>query len=63
MRVKKEFLDKVRDRRFVDTKNYHYIFDSDDGSILRKSIKELDTTSGWQCVAWWSMKENSWVKE
>lgn len=63
MKLRKEFLDKVREYKDVDTRKYRYMFDSADGSIIRKPITELDTTSGWQLVAWWSMKKKGWVKE
>lgn len=55
-----EFLERVRTERTVDTRKYRYIWDGDNGIIIRKPLAELNTTSEWQPVA--SYRLGGWKK-
>lgn len=55
--MKKEFLERVRRERVVDTRKYRYVLDTDirleRPLIKRLPIEELDTTAaidGWEVV-------------
>lgn len=52
--MKKDFIERVKKERIVDTKTYRYVVDEEMGQIKRLPIKNLDTTAaidGWESVA------------
>lgn len=48
--LSREFLERVRTERTVDTRKYRYLWISETGVIIRKPITELGTTSDWETV-------------
>lgn len=50
--MRREFVEKVRDHRIYDTRNYRYVYDQMTGRIQRIRIEYLDTVKALDPEEW-----------